>query len=105
MNIRNGIENSNLTRGATSLPQANQSVRSSTGASSALSSAVAAGNDQAHLSAVAAHLSQALPANGVSSDVRTALVQRVQGALVDGTYQVPASAVADKVMQSMFTHE
>ena len=105
MNIRNGIENSNLTRGATSLPEANPTVRTSTGASSTVSSAVGAGNDQAHLSAAAAHLSQALPASGVNSDVRTALVQRVQGALADGTYQVPASAVADKVMQSMFTHE
>lgn len=105
MNIRNGVENSNLTRGATSLPDANPAVRSSTGASTASSSALGAGNDQAHLSAAAAHLAQAMPASGTTSDVRTALVQRVQSALTDGSYHVPASAVAEKVMQSMLTNE
>ncbi len=104
MNIRNGIENSNLTRAATSLPD--PAVRSSTGASSAQSSsAIGAGSDQAHLSSAAAHLAAAMPASGVNGDVRTQLVQRVQSALANGAYHVPASSVADKVMQSMLANE
>jgi flagellar biosynthesis anti-sigma factor FlgM len=102
MNISNGIENLNLTRasGAVADAGARGAVAPSTPAPGGVT-----GNDQAYVSAVATQLSQALPVGGTNSDVRTGLVQRVQSALATGAYQVSASKVADKMMQSMMVND
>ena len=100
MNIRNGIENSNLTRASGAAAAAVTRTPQSAGVAT---SNGAAGNDQARLSATAAQLAQALP--GSNAEVRTGLVQRVQSALAAGTYQVPASQVADRLMQSMMVND
>lgn len=104
MNIRNGIENSNLTRASGAAGEVAGVARPSQAAGVRDGSAPA-GNDQARVSAAATQLSQTLPADGGSSDVRTAVVQRVQSALAAGTYNVSASQVAGKLMQSMMVGE
>ncbi len=102
MNIRNGIENSNLARVTGAAGELAGAARPSQ-AASVRDGNVPAGNDQARVSAAAAQLSQTLP--GGSSDVRAAVVQRVQSALAAGTYNVSASQVAGKLMQSMMVGE
>lgn len=102
MNIRNGIENSNLTRTAGASPEAAAPVRTPQSPGYA---GGAAGNDQARVSAAATQLAQTLATGGASSEVRTGLVQRVQGALATGTYSVSATQVAGKLMQSMMVND
>jgi negative regulator of flagellin synthesis FlgM len=54
------------------------------------------GGDKATVSALGAEVAQAS-----DSDVRLDKVASVQSTLAEGTYQVPASAVAGKVVDSM----
>ena len=104
MNIRNGIENSNLTRSAGTPAEVAASVRSPQSPGVTGGSGVT-GSDQARVSTTAAHLAQTLSAGGANTEVRTALVQKVKGALATGTYSVSASQVAGKLMQSMMVNE
>ncbi len=53
--------------------------------------------DQTELSSTGGLVAQALE----SSDVRTAKVAALQQAIVTGTYNVPSSGVADKIIQSL----
>jgi negative regulator of flagellin synthesis FlgM len=59
------------------------------------------GGDRATLSSAGSEVSQAASA----SEVRMDKVAAVQSALAAGTYNVPASAVAGKVVDSMLTSE
>lgn len=92
MNVKNDIQ---------SLQQIfeSQQVTGAAGAKSksAAEPAEAAGADQATLSAAA---SLAAHASSVS-DVRTEKVAEVQQALAAGTYNVPSSAVAGKMIDHM----
>jgi len=56
-------------------------------------------SDQATLSSAGNEMAQAVSGEGV----RTEKVAAVQAALAAGTYSVPASAVASKVVDSMLT--
>src|SRR5882762_2688328 len=55
--------------------------------------------DQAQLSATASQVAQ----SAAGSDVRLDKVAGIQSALQAGTYSVPASAVAQKVISSLLT--
>jgi flagellar biosynthesis anti-sigma factor FlgM len=55
------------------------------------------GSDQATISSASGVLSTAL----TSSDVRTAKVASLQASINAGTYNVPASSVADKILSSI----
>ncbi len=59
------------------------------------------GNDRATLSNAASEVSQAANEDGV----RTEKVATIQAALAAGTYDVPASAVARKLVDSMLGGE
>jgi flagellar biosynthesis anti-sigma factor FlgM len=95
MNIGNGIEN---------LPQVSQS-QTVAGAPPARTSANAQNEnlnaDKAQLSATA---SQAAQSSSIS-DVRLDKVASIRNALQSGTYSVPASAVAEKVIDSLLVPE
>lgn len=56
-------------------------------------------SDQATFSSAASEVSQAASSEGI----RTDKVAAVQAALASGTYSVPASAVASKLVDSMLT--
>jgi flagellar biosynthesis anti-sigma factor FlgM len=58
-------------------------------------------SDQATFSTAGSEVSQ----SGLEADVRTDKVAAVQAALAAGTYSVPASAVASKVVDSMLGEE
>jgi flagellar biosynthesis anti-sigma factor FlgM len=96
MNVRNGIE---------SLPQ---TIATQTPAATTATPAKGTGSppsgspgvDQAKLSAAATQASQTANAASVS-DVRLDKVASIQSALQAGTYRVPASDVAQKVIASM----
>lgn len=68
-------------------------------ASSGKTGGPASGNiaDEATLSSAASAAAQAAP----DSDVRMQKVAQVQKALADGTYSVPSSEVANKMMDAM----
>lgn len=91
MNITNGIENLSRTlevRPSTAeVPGRNGSAAPETGLI----------QDEAHLSNVGTQVAQSASA----SDVRLDKVAAIRSALEAGTYQVPASAVAEKVITSM----
>ena len=55
------------------------------------------GTDRATLSSAGSMISE----TGPGSDVRTAKVAAIQAALIAGTYSIPASAVASKLVDSM----
>ncbi len=59
--------------------------------------AVGSAADQATLSTAASAAAQAAP----DSDVRMEKVNQIQQALAAGTYSVPSSAVADKMISQM----
>ena len=58
---------------------------------------VAAGSDEATLSTAASLAAQAAP----DSDVRMEKVAQVQQAIAAGTYHVPSSQVADRMIDSL----
>jgi negative regulator of flagellin synthesis FlgM len=97
MDIRNSTEGLKTLLGVPSTaPAQTQPVRSgSTSTSTAGSSAL--GGDTATLSSAGTEVAQSASASGV----RTDKVSAIQGALAAGTYNVPASAVAGKVVDAM----
>jgi negative regulator of flagellin synthesis FlgM len=97
MDIRNSLD------GLRSLLGAAQAVPAATGAKSAAATAGGSvpGSDRATLSSAGSEVS--LSAN--EEDVRTDKVAVVQAALAAGTYNVPASAVASKVVDAMLGGE
>ena len=64
---------------------------------SSTSAPASQGSDQATISSASGVLSTAL----TSSDVRTAKVASLQASINAGTYNVPASSVADKILSSI----
>jgi negative regulator of flagellin synthesis FlgM len=98
MQIRNEIENPAITatqtQQAVAPPASPES--SSAGKVSPQNFAPALGSDQAKLSQASSQL-----ALDPGTDVRTEKVAAIQAAIQAGTYQVPASAVAQKLIDSM----
>jgi flagellar biosynthesis anti-sigma factor FlgM len=95
MNVTNGIENV-----AQIFPsQAATSQATPKSANNAPSESLS--SDSAQLSITATQAAQAT----VTSDVRLDKVASIREALQSGTYQVSASDVAQKVIDSMFTTE
>jgi negative regulator of flagellin synthesis FlgM len=95
MNIRNGIDN---------LSQLFPSQKAAVGAAPQNVGSSRDNNltsDKANLSAAASQLAQ----SGTESDVRLDKVASIQNALAAGTYQVPASEVAKKVVSALLTPE
>jgi negative regulator of flagellin synthesis FlgM len=96
MDIRNSLDGLKSLLGvSTPAPAAPQPRSSSTSGGSALSS------DQATFSSAASEVSLTAAEPGV----RTDKVASVQAALAAGTYDVPPSAVASKVVDSMLGGE
>jgi negative regulator of flagellin synthesis FlgM len=93
MDIRSSVDSLKTLLGATqATPAKSQPAKSeSTGGTGSL------GGDRATLSSAGSEVSQAAS----ESDVRMDKVSAVQAALAAGTYNVPASAVAGKVVESM----
>ena len=91
MEIRNNLDALRNLLGVTASSDPKPSVRN------VESSPTELGGDQATLSAGAAAISRA---DG-SGDVRMDKVAAVQAAIAGGTYSVPASAVAGKMMDAM----
>jgi len=92
MEIRSNLEGLNSLLGVNAPDAAAERVKSQgTSSSSAL------GSDHATLSSAASEMAQAAGEDGVRMDKVTA----VQAALADGTYSVPASAVAAKMIDAM----
>ena len=95
MDIRNGVEGLKTLLGVTSTPPAHEQK-----AKNGLAvGAVPLGGDRATLSSAGTEVSQAVAESGVRGDKVTA----VKDALAAGTYNVPASAVAGKVVDAMLT--
>ncbi len=101
MNYANGIGNPQETTAsiASSAAQAVQqaSDRQDATAATKVSDSSVQKVDQATLSASAGIVAQALG----GSDVRSAKVASLQQAIASGTYNVPSSNVADKMIQSL----
>jgi len=96
MDIRNSLDGLKSLLGATPAAPSAPQTRSSTAASgSALTS------DRATLSSAGSEVSL----TAADSDVRTDKVTAVQAALAAGTYNVPASAVASKMVDAMLGGE
>ncbi|WP_162538113.1 flagellar biosynthesis anti-sigma factor FlgM [Granulicella sp. WH15] len=57
--------------------------------------------DQATLSSASSFISQAVGSSSPDSDVRTEKIAALQQAIADGTYNVSASDVADKIIGSL----
>lgn len=92
MEIPNGLEGLNSLLGV-------NATDASAGQGKSQSAASASGldADSATLSSVASGVAQATD----TDDVRTEKVAEVQAAIASGTYAVPASAVASKVVDAM----
>jgi negative regulator of flagellin synthesis FlgM len=95
MNVRNDIENLSQILSPLSAPVAASGKGGSTAAPEGT------GTDTAQVSSVATQVAQSANA----SDVRLDKVASIQAALQAGTYQVPASAVAQSVIGAMLTPE
>jgi len=96
MNVRNDVDGLNSLLGVQSQPVATTSTtRTGKGAASEASLTT----DQATVSSAGSSVSQAASA----SDVRLEKVAAVKAALESGTYNVSASAVAGKVVDSMLS--
>jgi negative regulator of flagellin synthesis FlgM len=94
MDIRNSLEGLRTLLGVTpAAPAPTQGKSNAANAGSGL------GADQATFSSVASDISQAALGDGVRLDK----VAGVQQALAAGTYNVPASAVASRVVDAMLT--
>jgi negative regulator of flagellin synthesis FlgM len=92
MDIRNSLEGLKTLLGVTpAAPATAQGKSSATTAGSGL------GSDRATLSSAASGISEAVSGDGVRMDKVTA----VQQALAAGTYDVSASAVASKLVDTM----
>lgn len=92
MEIRNGFETLGSLLGVNgSAPAASQ------GKSGAATDGSALGTDHATLSSAASEMAQTAGADGV----RTDKVASIQAALASGTYNVPVSAVASKMVDAM----
>lgn len=92
MEIRNSLEGLNSLLGVNSTDAAAGQAKSQSAAGSS-----ALGSDHATLSSAASEMAQAAGDDGVRMEKVTA----VQAALAAGTYSVPASAIASKVVDSM----
>jgi flagellar biosynthesis anti-sigma factor FlgM len=91
--IRNNLNSLNPIANLTSVgSQAGNSTQTD-----AAASPVAAGSDRATVSAVGNGIAQ----SSLDPDVRWEKVAAISQALADGTYNVPASAVASKMVDSM----
>uniref|UniRef100_E6PZE4 Anti-sigma-28 factor FlgM C-terminal domain-containing protein n=1 Tax=mine drainage metagenome TaxID=410659 RepID=E6PZE4_9ZZZZ len=107
MNIRNVMDNSNLTRGAGAIADIS-AVSPAASPGGVLSGGQVSGQvagDQARVSNAASQMSESALGSALGSDIRMSKVISVQGALAAGTYQVPAVEVANKVIQSMLPPE
>lgn len=94
MNIRNDVDGLKSILGVQSQTPATTAASK---ASQTTAGSAAIATDQATVSSAASSVSQAAS----SSDVRLDKVAAVKSALEAGTYHVPASAVASKVVDSM----
>jgi flagellar biosynthesis anti-sigma factor FlgM len=96
MNVRNEVDGLNSLLGIQS-----QSVSSTAGSRSGQPTAGSQplSTDEATVSSAGTSVSQAASA----SDVRQEKVEAVKSAIASGTYHVPASAVASKVVDSLLT--
>lgn len=93
MDIRNSLEGLKSLLGTA--PAASASTQQSQSSAAAGSNAL--GSDSATLSSAGSEVSQTAAESGVRMDK----VAGIQEALAAGTYNVPASAVASKVVDSM----
>ena len=91
MEIRNSLEGLNSLLGINSSPPAAAEARSQPAGTGALT------GDQATLSSAASEMAHSAAGDGVRMDK----VASIQAALEAGTYSVPASEVASKVVDSM----
>jgi len=91
MEIRNNLE------GLSSLLGLNATDLAASRAKNQNTSASALDTDHATLSSTASEMAQAAGQDGV----RMEKVTEIKAALADGTYSVPASAVASKIVDSM----
>ncbi len=96
MNIRNDVDGLKSLLGVQSQTSTAQAARA--GSSTTGSSARTA--DEATVSSAGSEVAQAASL----SDVRTDKVAAVQSALAAGTYSVPASAVASKVVDALLNN-
>jgi len=96
MDIRNNLDGLKSLLGVTPLAATATQTKSS-----AATSGSVLGSDQATLSSAGNEIQQAAADPGVRMDKVTA----VQAALAAGTYSVPASVVASKVVDSMLGSE
>jgi len=97
MDIRNSLEGlKSLLGTAATEPASAQPAKSGAAAGTS-----ALGSDRATLSSAGSEVSQ----TGASSDVRMDKVASIQAALAAGTYSVPASAVASKMVDSMLSDD
>jgi flagellar biosynthesis anti-sigma factor FlgM len=91
---------SNSFDGLRSMLGINNSAAASAGAkSSTASGSSSLGSDSATLSSAASEVSQTASADGVRMDK----VSSIQAMLAAGTYNVPASAVASRVVDAMLS--
>jgi flagellar biosynthesis anti-sigma factor FlgM len=96
MNISNDVSQAQIASSSVANPLPSEPA-SSPSRSPAGVSAGARSSDQATISSASGVLSTAL----TSSDVRTAKVASLQASINAGTYNVPASSVADKMLSSI----
>lgn len=93
MDIRSSLDGLKSLLGTTATDQAGAPSRS--GANQTVSSAWA--NDKASLSSAASEVSS----TAGDTDVRASKVAEISAALASGTYNVPASAVASRMVDAM----
>lgn len=91
MNVNNNLQ------GLQQLFSSQEVTRTESGKTETGAAATQAGTDQATLSSAASLAAAAAP----DSDVRMDKVAEVQKAVADGTYNVPASEVAGKMIDHM----
>ena len=94
MNVRNDVEGLKSLLGVQSQPV---SSTATSHASLSGASGTSLGADEATVSSAGANVSQVASA----SDVRMDKVEAVKSALASGTYSVPSSAVASKVVDTL----
>jgi negative regulator of flagellin synthesis FlgM len=101
MSYANGIGNPQQTISSITTSEATPTRQTTASAGEANDSAVSSSNvqhaDQTTLSATAGLVAQALE----GSDTRSEKVASLQQAIATGTYSVPSSAVAGKIIQSL----